>query len=137
MAPQNQITHHYVTQAGGGFGQFYAGSSYQKGHGIGSWLGGLFRTILPVLRSGASAVGKEAARAGSAVLADVASGQNFRGSVNKRVGEAAGNLANQAKRKADSMAGSGAIKRRKTASKAHNVPKTRQRKTASRPDYLT
>ena len=59
MAAQSQLSQYYLAQAGGGFGQYYAGSSYQKGYGIGSWLGGLFRTVLPILRSGAVAVGRE------------------------------------------------------------------------------
>jgi len=138
MAPQNQITNYYVTQAGGGSGHYYAGSSFQKGHGIGSWLGGLFRSILPVLRSGAAAVGKEAARAGSGVLADVASGRNFRGSAQKRIEEAAENLANTVKRKAGgNMTGSGAIKRRKVPPKAHSASKSRKSKTSAQQDIYS
>ena len=115
MAPQNHYTQYYLHQAGGGgISHYYAGAPYQKGYGIGSWLGGLFRSVLPFLSSGAVAVGKEAARAGSHILADVASGQNFKGSVSKHAEEAVGNL----KRKAQAaMQGSGAIKRRKITRK--------------------
>ena len=110
MANQDAITNYYVTQAGGGGGGFYTGmgyqrgygiyvgKAYQKGYGLGSWLGGLFRTVLPFLKSGAMVVGREAARAGSHVLADVASGQNFKNSVNKHMEEAAGNLTTAVKR---------------------------------------
>lgn len=51
----------------------YKGAPYQRGHGIGSFLGGLFRTITPLLKSGARAVGKEALKTGMNVLGDVLS----------------------------------------------------------------
>jgi hypothetical protein len=132
MATSNQITQYYLAQAGGGFNQFYAGSAYQrgygqKGYGLGSWLGGLFRSVLPLLKSGALTVGREAARAGSHVLADVAVGDNFKESLSKHGKAAVGNL----KRKAEgAMQGSGAIKRRRPPPKPHSVSTARQRKTA-------
>ncbi|XP_063994371.1 uncharacterized protein F54H12.2-like [Diachasmimorpha longicaudata] len=61
---------YYANQAGGGtvdrysdFGRVFVGSPYQRGHGIGAFLGGLFRRILPYLGSAARAVGKEALNA--------------------------------------------------------------------------
>ena len=129
MAPQSAITNYYLTQAGGG--QFYAGTSYQKGYGIGSWLGGLFRMVLPILTSGAATVGREAARAGAHVLADVASGQNFKESARAHAGQAAENLGVMLKRKAaDTMQGSGAIKRRKTSKAGHSVLTARRKKSS-------
>ena len=50
----------------------YRGAPYQRGHGVGSFLGGLFRTIAPILRSGASTIGREALRSGVGFLSDVA-----------------------------------------------------------------
>jgi len=41
---------------------------HQCGHGIGSFLGGLFRKILFYLDKGARAIGKEALRAGINVM---------------------------------------------------------------------
>ncbi|XP_063972043.1 uncharacterized protein F54H12.2-like [Diachasmimorpha longicaudata] len=62
---------YYANQAGGrtvdrysDFGRVFVGSPYQRGHGIGAFLGGLFRRILPYLGSAARAVGKEALNAG-------------------------------------------------------------------------
>lgn len=138
MAPHNHITQYYLSQAGGGVGHYYAGAPFQKGYGIGSWLGGLFRQVLPLFKSGAVAVGKEAARAGSHVLADLAAGENFKGSAKKHAGEAASNLLRMAKRKASSdMTGAGAIKRRKTSAKPHSLPKTRKRKTSPKQDFFS
>ncbi|KAK3920565.1 DNA-directed RNA polymerase subunit beta' [Frankliniella fusca] len=132
MTRQDHITEFYLRQAGGG--QYYAGSSYQKGHGIGSWLGGLFRTVLPLLKSGATAVGREAARAGAHVLADVASGDNFADSAKRHAGEAVQNLKRKA---ASAMNGSGrSIKRKRLAPIRHTVAKARSRRSST-PDYLT
>lgn len=130
MAHQDYVTQYYLRQAGGG--QFYAGTTYQKGYGIGSWLGGLFRTVLPILKKGAVAVGKEAARAGSHILADVASGENFKMSARKHGGEAVQNL----KRKATgAMSGSGAIKRGRVTRKPHSNVSARGRRKVK--DWLS
>ncbi|KAJ1529954.1 hypothetical protein ONE63_006682 [Megalurothrips usitatus] len=119
---------------GGGAGNYYAGAPYQKGYGIASWLGGLFRSVFPLFRSGAAAVGREAARAGSSVLADVAAGHNLKESMNKQVQE----LVTQLKRKAeDGMKGSGAIKRLKARRGSHSATRGRKRKTSSIQDLLS
>ncbi|KAK3907144.1 Putative uncharacterized transposon-derived protein [Frankliniella fusca] len=133
---ENEITimsDTFVDTVSAGGGQYYAGSSYQKGHGIGSWLGGLFRTVLPLLKSGATAVGREAARAGAHVLADVASGDTFADSAKRHTGEAVQNLKRKA---ASAMNGSGrAIKRPKPAPKRHTVARPRASRSYS-PDFL-
>lgn len=124
MTPQNQLTNYYVTQAGGG--QFYVGLSHQKGYGIGSWLGGLFRSVFPLLRSGATAVGKEAIRAGGHILADVARGQNLKSSAKAHAREAVTNL----KRRATAvMQGRGSIKRRRTPPKRHSAITARRKQS--------
>jgi hypothetical protein len=138
---QDAMTNYYVTQAGGGGGFYsgigyqrgygiYVGKAYQKGYGLGSWLGGLFRTVLPLLKSGALAVGKEALRAGGNVVADLATGENFKQSVNRRASEAGDVLSQKLKRKTESMQGSGGIKRRKTAPKPHSVLTARGKRTS-------
>lgn len=102
-------TRYYLNQVGSGVGTVYRGVSYQKGHGIGSFLGGLFRTVLPILKSGARAVGKEAVRTGMNVLGDIASDstQPLKKVIRKRVIEAGGNLAEKAGRKIRTMTGAG------------------------------
>ena len=62
---------YYQQQAGSGIAAIYKGAPYQRGHGIGSFLGGLFRSILPLISTGAKVVGKEAMRAGVGLLNDV------------------------------------------------------------------
>src|SRR5436190_9505961 len=61
-------------QLGHGVSSVYQGAAYQRDHGIGSFLGGLFRTISPLLKSGASAVGREVLRTGVGFLGDIAAG---------------------------------------------------------------
>ena len=50
------------TNSRSGIPRVFAGSLYQRRHGIGSFFGGLFRKILPFLNKGARVVGKEALR---------------------------------------------------------------------------
>ena len=102
------ITDYYVRQAQTGSGMnYFAGANTQKGAGIGSFLGGLFRSILPFVKQGAEVVGREALRAGSHILADAVSGEvPLKNSVRQHFGEAGRNLAKR-------MQGNG-IKRRKS-----------------------
>lgn len=96
---------YYDDQIGGGGGvkSFYAGSRYQRGSGVGSWLGGLFRRILPYVASGARAVGKEALRAGVRVVDDVANnGANLKEAFRTRARESGKTLRKKA---ADKLSG--------------------------------
>lgn len=86
-----------VYRGGGGMSVYRGGGSTQHGHGIGSFLGGLFRSALPILKSGAAAVGKEALRSGVGFLQDIATTGNARAAANSRLKEFTGGL----KRRAD------------------------------------
>jgi hypothetical protein len=84
----NLLVQYYLRQAGrvstrdpNGIGPVYASPLYlQRGHGIGSFLGGLFRLERPLHWSGAKsqgkatvkALGREALRTGSRILSDIA-----------------------------------------------------------------
>lgn len=46
---QDPYLAYYKNQLGSGVSVVYKGAPYQRGHGIGSFLGGLFRTITPLL----------------------------------------------------------------------------------------
>lgn len=54
---------YYTQQAGGGLPVF-AGARVQQGHGIGNILGGLVRMAIPLLKSGAGILKREAVKAG-------------------------------------------------------------------------
>lgn len=115
----SHITSYYLQQAQTGSGlNYYAGSSSQKGAGIGSFLGGLFRSIFPFIKQGAQTVGREAMRAGSHILADVVSGEvPLRNSVQAHIKQAGQNLSER-------MKGNG-IKRLRSKSRNHSTRKSR------------
>ena len=93
---------------GGGIPRVFVGSPYQRGHGIGSFLGGLFRKILSYLKKGAHAVGKEALRAGINVMEDVENHTPLNESFKNRFAESGKNLKRKATEKIkDLMKGSG------------------------------
>lgn len=87
---------------GGGVGRIYVGAPYQRGSGIGSFLGGVFRYVLPLIKRSAKAVSKEALNAGLNIAADV--GENnkpFKEAFQARVRESGSNLQRRAKEKLD------------------------------------
>ena len=106
---------------GGGIRQFYVGSRYQCGHGgIGSFLRGLCRSVLPYLKSDAKVIGKEAISAGINVLSNVMSGDDFKNAVRTNLRKSRKNFENKAARKITEMMGAGykrRIVRRKLQSK--------------------
>lgn len=116
-------TAYYVNQAQTGQGMHYfAGLPTQKGYGLGSFLGGLFRTAFPFLKQGARYLSKEALRAGSHVLADVASGEPVKKSLKRHASQAGRNIMTKT---ADALKGDG-IKRLK------RTPKTQSRRGRAR-----
>lgn len=101
---------------GGGIPRVFVGSPYQRGHGIGSFLGGLFRRVLPYLTNGIKAVGKEALRAGINIIDDTENNTPLNVAVKQRFEESRDNLKRKAKEKISSlMKGSGY----KSAAKMH------------------
>lgn len=103
---------YYSAQSGGGgrgVTNIYVGSRGQRGHGVGSFLAGLFRRALPFLAKGARAVGREALRAGMNVLDDVTeNNMSFKQSLNNRLAESGINLKRKATEKITKlMEGSG------------------------------
>jgi len=80
----NPLTRYYIHQAGGGgagsgggVGPIYSVPHFvQRGHGLGSLLGGLFRSIRTLffsgLRTAGKALSREALRTGGKILTDIA-----------------------------------------------------------------
>ena len=131
----NPYVRYYLDQQGHGMSVF-RGSAWQKGHGqMGYGLGGLFcsvaRTVMPMVKSGAKALGNIALKAGANVLGDVASGKNLKAAIKNRGKDAA----NIPKDKAFSrlqtyvQTGNGKRKRRTSTSTARSR-QTKRRKTA-------
>lgn len=132
---------HYITyyndQAGGGaaerynrFGRIYVGAPYQRGHGIGAFLGGLFRRVLPFLGGAARAVGKEALHAGMNVIGDVASRRlPLKESLEKRLTESGLNLKRKASDKLDQLMSGSGYKGTRKRRRTHKRMKRRRGKT--------
>ena len=62
---------YYLRQSGGGEMPVYIGARFQKGHGLGSILSGLFRRILPFFRSNAKNFATNLLQTGAEVVGDV------------------------------------------------------------------
>ena len=79
---------YYSRQAGGEMPVF-AGSRYQRGHGLGSVLGGFFRRfVVPLFKTHGKTLALDTLRTGMDVADDVlGSSQGFKESVKKRVPE--------------------------------------------------
>ncbi|XP_057335056.1 uncharacterized protein F54H12.2-like [Microplitis mediator] len=94
-----------------GISQVYIGSPNQRGHGIGSFLGGLFRRVLSFLKSGAKALGKEALKSGINIATDVLDHNvPVKEALSARARESDNNLKRKAQQKIDSlMSGSGYV----------------------------
>jgi hypothetical protein len=76
----------YFMQKGNGT-PIFIGTRGQRGHGLGSILGGFFRTAFPLLKRGLAIFGKHALRTGAKIANDVADGEKFGDSSRKRVRE--------------------------------------------------
>lgn len=90
------LTRYYISQAGSGMGDIYSGPIYQKGYGVGSFLGGLFRSVLPLLKRGGIALGKEVFKGGANFMNDVENNVNARDALNTRSRETLENLKRKA-----------------------------------------
>ena len=108
--PQSDLyRRHYIassSQRGAG-GEVFRGTPFQRGHGLGALLGSFFRSIIPalgrtvtpLLKTGAKAVGRHALRAGGKVLQDAMRGDNLKSSLRKRTGEELSSLVETAIKK--------------------------------------
>ncbi|KAJ6642662.1 hypothetical protein Bhyg_07615 [Pseudolycoriella hygida] len=95
MSDLELLTRYYIAQAGTGNTPFYSGPIYQRGSGIGSFLGGLFRRILPILKKGTVAVGREVLNSGANFMNDIANNVTPRTALRNRTREGITNLASK------------------------------------------
>ena len=73
---QDLYNDYYVRQSGSGVGAF-TGSRVQRGHGIGSIFGSLFRSAAPLLKRGLAYVGRQALKTGAQIASDMVDGKSF------------------------------------------------------------
>lgn len=83
---------YYISQAGGASIPIFRGSRNQRGHGIGSVLGGLFRSAVPILKKGFQKIAPTALKTGLTIAGDVLEGRNLKEAARSRVSEGIKNL---------------------------------------------
>ena len=88
----------------------FARSHYQRGHGIGKFLGGLFRRALSYLARGAREIGKEALHAGVHIIDDVRNNTPLKEAIRNRFAESRSNLKRKAREKISSLMRGGGYK---------------------------
>jgi hypothetical protein len=86
---------YYIHQTGKGYPVF-AGRRYQRGHGLGSIFGGLFKAAMPLLKKGAKILEREALKTGLTIAGDVVQGRNIKRAAKSRVKSTGENLLQQA-----------------------------------------
>lgn len=101
---------------------------YQKGHGIGSFLGGLFRCVFPLLKSGSSALGSELLKSGANIISDISKNEDVESTIKKRGKETINNLS---KLMGDKMFGSG-YKPGATRKRSHSVVSSTRESTSKK-----
>jgi len=130
------LGHYYVRQAGGergdsGIGPIYSVQPFvQRGHGIGSFLQGLWRTVRPVLWSGIKYLGREAFRTGGKIITDIADNPaqiGVRDILSKHVSESTQNIIKNLR-----GGGSGARKRKRASSHKPRKEKVKRARITKR-----
>ena len=86
-ASSQHYADYYIRQQKGGEVPYFAGSRYQRGHGLGSMLSGLFRRIIPFVRNNAKTWGSSLLKTGMQVADDVLQGKRIMESAKQRVPE--------------------------------------------------
>ena len=74
---------YYAQQVGGAL-PYFAGARVQRGHGFGSLFGGLLRSVAPLIKRGALALGNRALKTGAQIAGDILSGENIRTAAKRR-----------------------------------------------------
>ena len=108
----------------------FRGSPWQLGHGqMGYGLGGLFRsvarTVMPMVKSGAKALGNIALNSGANFIGDVLAGKNVKEAAKARTREAADATKQKAVQRLQTYAQTGSGKRRKKPQKRRELKRER------------
>ncbi len=114
----NPYVRYYLEQQQGRGISVFRGSPWQMGHGqIGYGLGGLFRSlarsVMPMAKSGAKALGNIALNSGKNLLGDVLAGKNVKEAAKARAVEAANVARNKAMERVRAYAQTGSGRRKK------------------------
>ena len=85
---------YYAQQVGGAL-PYFAGARVQRGHGFGSLFAGLLRSVAPLIKRGALALGNRALKTGAQIAGDVLSGENIRTAAKRRTNTAGRDFATE------------------------------------------
>ena len=112
MAQNNPYVRYYLNQQQDHGMSVFRGSPWQMGHGqMGYGIGGLFRSlarsIMPMAKSGARALGNIALNSGKNFVGDVLAGKNVKEAAKARAKEAASTAKNEAINKLQTMTQTG------------------------------
>lgn len=83
---------YYLNQIGGNGISVYSGSRLQKGHGIGNFFSSMLRGAMPLIKSGAKTIGRQALKAGWNIARDAISGRDVKSSARRNLTTAGDNL---------------------------------------------
>jgi len=129
MTPLGQS---YIRQAGGGGGGRGIGPIYSvppfvpRGHGLGSFLRGLWRTVRPVLWSSAKSLGREALRTAGNIMTEIAANPGQTGDIlSKHATETTQNIIKK-------WRGGGSRKRKRVSSRKPRKHNAKRAKIAKR-----
>ena len=120
--------HYLDEQTGGALSPVFRGLDIQEGYGIGNFLGSLFRTALPVLKSFAKpllkSAGRELLTSGVKVMGNVAGGENIKSALKQRAKQGLQNVsADMIKTLAKTHSGKGYnFRKRKCVHKHREAP---------------
>ena len=90
---------YYLSQVGHGM-PYFSGARTQQGYGLGNLFSSIAKSVLPLVKSGAKAVGKQVLQSGVDFASDVLNGKNAKQAAIDRAKSAGSNLLQAAKRKA-------------------------------------
>ena len=74
----------YCTRQVGRALPYFTGARVQRGHGFGSLFSGLLRSVAPLIRRGAVALGKRALSTGVQIAGDAVAGKNIKKAAKRR-----------------------------------------------------
>ena len=75
----------YYKRQSGGEMPVFAGRRYQRGHGIGSMLSGLFRRVVPFIKDNVKNIGANILRTGTNIAQDMIEGKKFKEAARRHV----------------------------------------------------
>lgn len=142
MSHADRYLRYYLDQQQGKGMNVFRGSPWQVGHGqMGYGLGGLFRSVaravMPMVKSGAKALGNIALSSGTNLLGDILAGKNVKKAAKSRLNEATNVAKQRAINRLQSLSQTGSGKRppvkrkgkkRKTSSLSTTSKQAKKRK---------